>query len=74
MLQIRPIYVKQFEINFSIQRQCQNSPGTDPDVGAIALFKLAKVNFFTMILYNSENNIRDKRSFCHPSIVFPQQF
>jgi len=34
--------------------------------GVSALLKLAKVNFFTMILCNSENNIRNIRSFCHP--------
>ena len=28
--------------------------------------KSAKVTLFTMILYNSENNIRDIRPFCHP--------
>jgi len=35
-------------------------------VGAIAPLKRAKVSLFTMILYNSENTIRDIRSFCPP--------
>jgi len=28
--------------------------------------KLAKVTFFTMILHNSKNSIRDIRPFCRP--------
>jgi len=28
--------------------------------------KIYESNFFTMILYNSENSIRDVRPFCHP--------
>jgi len=35
-------------------------------VGAIAPLKPTKVTFFTMILFNSENNIRDVRPFCRP--------
>jgi len=35
-------------------------------IGAIAPLKPAKVTLFTMILYNSENNIRDIRPFCRP--------
>ena len=40
--------------------------GSDPEGGAIAPLKPAKVTLFTMVLYNSENNIRDIRPFCHP--------
>jgi len=32
----------------------------------IAPLKPMEVTLFTMILYNSENNIRDWRPFCHP--------
>ena len=37
----------------------------DPEEGDRPL-KPAKLTLFTMILYNSENNIRDIRPFCHP--------
>jgi len=40
------------------------SVGTDPRGGAIAPLKPKKVALFTMILCNSENNIRDLRPFC----------
>jgi len=50
------------------------STGADPERGAIAPLKPKKVTLFTMILYNSENNIRDTRPlcsvlFCHSSVV-----
>jgi len=34
--------------------------------GAISPLKPKKVTFFTMILYNSENNLCDSRPFCRP--------
>jgi len=34
--------------------------------GAIALLKPTKVALFTMIVYNSENNVHDYRPFCRP--------
>ena len=37
-------------------------------IGAISPLKLAEVTLFTMILYNSENSIRDIRPFCRPLI------
>jgi len=50
------------------------SAGVDPGGGAIAPLKPKKVTSFTMILYNSENNIRDIwpfrcALFYHSSIV-----
>jgi len=41
-------------------------PVADPGraIGAISSLKPTKVTLFTMILYNSENNIRDTRPFC----------
>jgi len=35
-------------------------------IGAIATTKLTKLTLFSMILYNSDNSIRDMRTFCHP--------
>ena len=35
-------------------------------IGAMAPLKPKKVILFIMILYNSENNIRDIRPFCRP--------
>jgi len=35
-------------------------------IGAIYPLKPAQVTSFTMILYNSENSIRDVRTFCRP--------
>jgi len=40
--------------------------GVDPGGRAIAPLKPTKVTFFTMILNNSENSIRDVRPFCRP--------
>jgi len=38
----------------------------EPMRDAIAPLNPTKVSLFTMILYNSENNIRDIRPFCRP--------
>jgi len=46
-------------------RQAQIDAGADPG-GAIAPLKSTKRSYFTMILYNSENSIRDIRPFCRP--------
>jgi len=35
-------------------------------LGQSPLLKPTKVTLFTIILYNSENNIRDTRPFCRP--------
>ena len=35
-------------------------------IEGIALLKTYEVTLFTMIVYNSENNIRNTRLFCHP--------
>jgi len=35
-------------------------------VGAIASPKTYELTLFTMIVYNSENSIRNTRPFCHP--------
>ena len=35
-------------------------------IGAIAHLKLSKVTSLTVILYNSEQSIRDTRPFCSP--------
>ena len=40
--------------------------GADPEGGDRPALKPAKVTLFTMILHNSENNIRDIWPFCHP--------
>jgi len=47
---------------------------TRGSIGAISPLKPAKVTFFTMILNNSENNIRDlrpfyRRLFCHSRVM-----
>jgi len=40
--------------------------GADPEGGDRPALRPAKVTLFTMILYNSENSIRDIKPFCHP--------
>jgi len=46
----------------------RSEPGADlvGAIGAIAPLKPKKATSFTMILYNSENSIRDIRPFCRP--------
>ena len=46
--------------------QTQDRGGSREAIGAIIPPKTYVSNFFTMILYNSENSIRDLRPFCRP--------
>ena len=51
-----------------MSRKCITSQGRIHwgAIGAIAPLKLKKVTLFSMILYNSENNVRNVRPFCRP--------
>jgi len=53
-------------LDFSTLELVNTEPGRIRGGGAIAPLKPTKETFFTKILYNPENSIRDVRPFRHP--------
>jgi len=48
------------------RKSVQSSGGSGGDLDDRPLYNLRQCLLFTMILYNSENSIRDIRPFCRP--------
>jgi len=59
----RKLYLQSFSCTL-VPERCRS--GCRGELGQSSPVKSTKVSIFTMILYNSENSIRDIRRFCRP--------